>query len=89
MTLITYPEDNRRSGDAHTITRAVAHTYSVMCRQGSCPGGPYLTGRDSFQNTYYDDTGWWELAGLDPRLPTRCTCGTPRGCTRSPATGST
>jgi hypothetical protein len=65
MTLISYAEDNRHSGGAKTITRAVAHTYSVMCGQGSCPGRAYLTGRDSFQNTYYDDTGWWEQAWIN------------------------
>jgi hypothetical protein len=65
MALITYAEDHLRSADKQTITRDLQHTYAVMCRQGSCPSKPYQAGRDSFQNTYYDDTGWWDQAWIN------------------------
>jgi hypothetical protein len=65
MALITYAEDHKKSADAKAVGKAAAHTYAVMCGQGSCPGGPYETGPDSFQNTYYDDTGWWEQAWIN------------------------
>lgn len=65
MALITYAEDHKKSADAKAIEKAVQHTYTVMCGQGSCPGRAYETGSDSFQNTYYDDTGWWEQAWIN------------------------
>jgi Glycosyl hydrolase family 76 len=65
MALITYAEDNPHSAATPKIENDVAHTYSVMCGQGSCPTGAYETGQDSFQNTYYDDTGWWEQAWIN------------------------
>ncbi len=65
MALISYAEDHPGTHDARAIERDVQHNYSVMCGQGSCPSRPYETGRDSFQNTYYDDTGWWDQAWIN------------------------
>lgn len=65
MALISYAEDHSKSPDAAATEKAVQHTYAVICGQGSCPARAYETGSDSFQNTYYDDTGWWEQAWIN------------------------
>jgi hypothetical protein len=64
MALITYAEQNTGS-DVTSIENDLANTYSIICGQGSCPSSANQTGTDPFQNTWYDDTGWWEQAWIN------------------------